>query len=66
MSARTGIPGRWTTRSIPRLLVECRLQAAAYGRCVSADATELRKGACAREFEAFKLCITEAARRSTR
>uniref|UniRef100_K7GH87 NADH:ubiquinone oxidoreductase complex assembly factor 8 n=1 Tax=Pelodiscus sinensis TaxID=13735 RepID=K7GH87_PELSI len=41
----------------------CVLQAAAYGKCVAATTAgraELRKDACAKEFEALKECFTKA------
>ncbi|XP_019353760.1 NADH dehydrogenase [ubiquinone] 1 alpha subcomplex assembly factor 8 isoform X2 [Alligator mississippiensis] len=52
-------------RRIPELLAGCRDQAAAYGRCVAAATAgraELRKDACAQEFEALRACVARAAK----
>lgn len=41
----------------------CVIQAAVYGKCVAATTTgtqELRKDLCAKEFEALKICFTNA------
>ncbi|XP_066560575.1 NADH dehydrogenase [ubiquinone] 1 alpha subcomplex assembly factor 8 [Amia ocellicauda] len=57
-------------RRFPELLTQCGAEAAAYGKCVSATTTtgtqELRKGLCAREFEALKRCFVSAAKKSVK
>ncbi|MEE6506879.1 hypothetical protein FKM82_007884 [Ascaphus truei] len=67
MTGKVVTAGRGRLGRIPGLLVECRAQAALYGKCVSAASAgnqELRRGTCAKEFEALKHCFTQAAKRN--
>nr|DBA27607.1 TPA: hypothetical protein GDO54_008080 [Pyxicephalus adspersus] len=67
MSGKAVTAGRFGDLS--RLLAECGTQGAAYGKCVSANATgksELRRGVCAKEFEELKQCITKAIKKKAR
>uniref|UniRef100_V9LJG6 NADH:ubiquinone oxidoreductase complex assembly factor 8 n=1 Tax=Callorhinchus milii TaxID=7868 RepID=V9LJG6_CALMI len=50
-------------KSFPRCVAACAEDAALYGRCVAAAASrgqELKKDACAAEFQALKNCFTQA------
>ncbi|KAK7080342.1 hypothetical protein SK128_025223 [Halocaridina rubra] len=49
-------------RLYPKLIVECGPQATEYARCVALR-DNVMKGDCAKEFEAFKVCVQEAAKR---
>ncbi|XP_056153366.1 NADH dehydrogenase [ubiquinone] 1 alpha subcomplex assembly factor 8 [Lampris incognitus] len=58
--------GREKMRRFPACFARCAGEAAAYGRCVTATTTgrhELKKDSCAREFEALKICFTNAAKK---
>lgn len=46
----------------PKLLAECGSAAVNYARCVALK-ENVMKGDCAKEFVAFKQCVTEAARK---
>ncbi|KAG8446496.1 hypothetical protein GDO86_014087 [Hymenochirus boettgeri] len=66
MSSKTALPGKGGLERIPMLLAECRVQVLSYGKCVSASTSgrnELRRGACAKEFEDLKQCMMTAKRR---
>ncbi|KAE8576024.1 hypothetical protein XENTR_v10004021 [Xenopus tropicalis] len=65
MSGKITAPGKGALGRIPQLLAKCRVQALSYGKCVSAAASgreELRRGACAKEFEDLKQCMIMAAK----
>uniref|UniRef100_A0A3Q0QYE5 NADH:ubiquinone oxidoreductase complex assembly factor 8 n=1 Tax=Amphilophus citrinellus TaxID=61819 RepID=A0A3Q0QYE5_AMPCI len=50
-------------RLFPELFAQCADEAALYGKCVAATTTgrqELKKDLCAKEFEALKICFTNA------
>ncbi|XP_005721728.1 NADH dehydrogenase [ubiquinone] 1 alpha subcomplex assembly factor 8 [Pundamilia nyererei] len=56
-------------RLFPELFAQCANEAAVYGKCVAATTTgtqELRKDLCAKEFEALKICFTNAAKKRAR
>lgn len=53
-------------RLFPELFAQCADEAAVYGKCVAATMTgrqELKKDLCANEFEALKICFTNAAKK---
>ncbi|KAM9838060.1 NADH dehydrogenase [ubiquinone] 1 alpha subcomplex assembly factor 8 [Aulostomus maculatus] len=56
-------------RHFPELLAQCSVEAATYGKCVTATTTgrqELRKDLCAKEFEALRTCFANAAKKKAR
>uniref|UniRef100_A0A8D0HET0 NADH:ubiquinone oxidoreductase complex assembly factor 8 n=1 Tax=Sphenodon punctatus TaxID=8508 RepID=A0A8D0HET0_SPHPU len=61
------VRARERLRRFPELLAGCGEQAAAYGKCVAAMTaghTELKKEACAAEFEALRDCFRLAAKKN--
>jgi len=55
-----------TTRPLQRLAIHstttCAGQASAYGKCILATYTDVRKDACKEEFAKFGQCLREAVR----
>uniref|UniRef100_A0A6Q2XL44 NADH:ubiquinone oxidoreductase complex assembly factor 8 n=1 Tax=Esox lucius TaxID=8010 RepID=A0A6Q2XL44_ESOLU len=55
-------------RRFPDLFSQCAVEAAAYGKCVTATTTgrqDLRKDLCVKEFDVLKTCFITAKSRGT-
>ena len=52
----------WST--YPKLLSSCTVEASAYAQCVGNYMGEVQKHQCQKEFETFKLCIQNAAKKA--
>ncbi|CAN9508622.1 unnamed protein product [Ophioblennius macclurei] len=60
---------REKTKLFSQLLSQCAQEASVYGKCVAATTTnreELRKDLCAKEFQALKICFTNAAKKGVK
>ncbi|XP_010904453.1 NADH dehydrogenase [ubiquinone] 1 alpha subcomplex assembly factor 8 [Esox lucius] len=56
-------------RRFPDLFSQCAVEAAAYGKCVTATTTgrqDLRKDLCVKEFDVLKTCFITAAKKGTK
>lgn len=51
-------------KAYPKLMLSCSGPATAYGKCVAEQMGEIKKGQCQAEFEAFKKCVQEAAKKA--
>ena len=51
-------------KAYPQLMASCSVQATAYGKCVAEHMGEVKKGQCQAEFEAFKKCVRDAAKKA--
>ena len=60
-SVRKGKSRLW---AYPKLLASCTTEASAYAKCVSQYMGEVKKHQCQAEFERFKLCIQNAAKKT--
>lgn len=49
-------------RMYPKLIMHCGPEATEYARCVALRENVL-KGDCSKEFETFKICVQEAAKK---
>ena len=47
----------------PKLFATCGQEAAIYGQCVTLHMTDVKKGQCEAEFQAFKQCIQKNAKK---
>ena len=48
----------------PKLIASCSAEAAAYAACVTRSMGEVQKDHCKVEFDAFKRCVAEAAKKA--
>lgn len=47
-------------RTLMNSLTQCSLEAAAYGKCCVAQGKDISPGACAKEFDALRMCCKRA------
>ena len=51
-------------RSYPRLVAGCAVESAAYAACVAKSMGDVGHNQCREEFEAFKKCVQQAAKKA--
>ncbi|KDE02842.1 hypothetical protein MVLG_06633 [Microbotryum lychnidis-dioicae p1A1 Lamole] len=48
----------------PTAFAACATQAMAYGKCIGVKYTEVERGMCEKEFQAFKACVAQHVKRT--
>ena len=54
---------RQRIQTFPKLLSLCSSEAAVYGKCVARKYEDIAPNACMKEFQMFRACLNDAARK---